>query len=91
MTKLINNRNLSIINFAIVAFFGIIWLINHYQIDWVLVGVFREILTIPFLIAQLIFLVIGVITIINQKPSVLFLISLLILAICSFITISSFF
>ena len=91
MNKLINNRNLAIVNFAIVTFFGLIWLINHYQIDWVLVGVFREILTIPFLIAQLLFLVIGVINIIKQKPSILFVISLIALAVCSFVTISSFF
>lgn len=60
MDKLITNRNLTIVNFAIVSYFILIWLINFYKIDNVIIGVFREILTIPFLIAQIVFLVIGI-------------------------------
>ena len=90
MNKVITNRNLTIVNFAIVAFFCLIWLIDHYKIDWVLVGLFREILTIPFLVAQLVFLVIGIVFLIKQKPSVLFVISLLGLVLCTVVTIGSF-
>ena len=49
-----------IANFTIVSYFVLIWLINFYKIDIVLIGVFRELLTIPFLIAQIVFLVIGI-------------------------------
>jgi hypothetical protein len=89
MNKLITNKNLTFINFAIVTFFILIWLINIYKIDFVLVGVFRELLTIPILIAQIFFLVIGIKHL--SKSNILTIISLVLLAICSSITIGMFF
>jgi hypothetical protein len=91
MNKLITNRNLTIINFVIVSYFILIWLINFYKIDFVLIGVFREMLTIPFLIAQIVFLVIGIKILIKKQSNSLTIISVLLLAICSIITIGSFF
>ena len=91
MNKLITNRNLIIINFAIVTYFILIWLINFYKIDFVLIGVFGEILTIPFLIAQIVFLVIGIRYLIKNQRNFLTIISVLSLAICTIITIGSFF
>ena len=78
-------------NFAIVSYFILIWLINFYKIDFVLIGVFRELLTIPFLIAQIVFLVIGIKFIIKNQRDTLTIISVLSLAICMIITIGSFF
>ena len=78
-------------NFAIVSYFILIWFINFYKIDFVLIGVFREILTIPFLIAQIIFLVIGIKYLIKNQRNFLTIISVLLLAICIIITIGSFF
>ena len=91
MSKLTTNRNLIIVNFAIVSYFILIWLINFYKIDYVLIGVFRELLTIPFLIAQIVFLVIGIKYVIKNQRNLLVIISVLSLAICSIITIGSFF
>ncbi len=91
MNTLFSNRNLSIANFAIVFYFILIWLINFYQIDFVLIGVFRELLTIPFLIAQIVFVVIGIIHLMKSKKNLLFILSVLALIICSIITIGSFF
>lgn len=91
MNKLITNKNLTIVNFAIVSYFILVWLINYYKIDFVLIGVFRELLTIPFLIAQIIFLVIGINYLIKNKRNFLTIISVLSLAICTIITIGSFF
>ena len=91
MNKLITNRNLTIINFSIVSYFILIWLINYYKIDFILIGVFRELLTIPFLIAQIVFLVIGIKYLIKNPRKPLTIISLLLLAICTIITIGSFF
>ena len=91
MNKLITNRNLIIVNFAIVSYFILIWLINFYKIDFVLIGVFREILTIPFLIAQIVFLAIGIKYLIKNQRNSLTIISVLLLAICTIITIGSFF
>jgi len=89
--KLLTNRNLIIANFAIVSYFILIWMINFYKIDFVLIGVFREMLTIPFLIAQIVFLVIGIKFLIKNQRNILTIISVLSLAICMIITIGSFF
>jgi len=91
MNKLISNKNLTIINFIIVSFFVLAWLINFYKIDFALIEIFRELLTIPFLIAQIVFLVIGIKYLINNKRDSLTIVSVLLLAICSIITIGSFF
>ncbi|WMI69309.1 hypothetical protein [Mangrovimonas sp. YM274] len=91
MSNLITNRILTIINFVIVAYFGLIWLINFYNIDFVVIGVFRELLTLPFLAAQIVFLIIGVVYLIKNNKNLLTIISLLALAICTMITIGSFF
>jgi len=91
MNKLITNRNLTIINFVIVTYFILLWLINFYNIDFVLIGVFRELLTIPFLIAQIVFLVIGIRYLIKNQRNFLTIISVILLAICTVITVGSFF
>jgi hypothetical protein len=67
MNKLITNRNLTIINFVIVTYFGLIYLLDFYKIDFILIGVFREILTIPFIGAQILFLALGIIRLIKHK------------------------
>jgi hypothetical protein len=91
INKLITSKNLTIINFVIVSYFILIWLISFYKIDFVLIGVFGELLTIPFLIAQIVFLVIGIKYLIKNQKNPLIIISVLLLAICSIITIGSFF
>ena len=91
MNKLTTNKKLIIVNFVIITFFILIYLINLYKFDYVLIGVFREILTIPFLIAQIVFLFIGIKYLSKNEMNLLLIISLLSLAICSFITIGSFF
>ena len=78
-------------NFGIVSYFILIWLINIYKIDFVLIGVVREMLTIPFLLAQIVFLVIGIKYLIKNKRNLMTTFSVLALAICTVITIGSFF
>ena len=89
--NLLTGRNLTLINFAIVFYFVLIYTFYIFKIDFVLIGVFQEMLTIPFLIAQVVFVVIGINYLINYKKEVLNIISLLLLTICSAITIGSFF
>ena len=91
MKKSITDRKLIIANFTIVSYFVLIWLINVYKIDIVLIGVFRELLTIPFLIAQIVFLVIGINFLIKNQRNALTIISVLSLAFCMLITVGSFF
>ena len=91
MKKSITDRKLIIANFTIVSYFVLIWLINVYKIDIVLIGVFRELLTIPFLIAQIVFLVIGINFLIKNQRNALTIISVLSLACCMLISVGSFF
>ncbi len=81
---------MTVVNFAIVSYFILIWLIDFYKIDFILIGVFREMLTIPFLVAQLVFLIIGTKHLLKNRWKLL-IISVLSLAICSIFTIGSFF
>ena len=91
MNKLLTTRNLTIINLTIVFYFILIWLINFYEIDYVLIGVFYEMLTIPFLVAQIVFLFLGIKYLMQPPRHYLVIISVVILAICTIITIGSFF
>lgn len=91
MNKLLTNRNLTIINCVIVTYFSLIYLVYNYKIDFVAVGVVNEIATLPFLIAQFVFLALGLIHLIKYKTHFFTIISLIGLAICTFFTIESFF
>ena len=91
MKNIITNRNLTIVNFVIVSYFVLMYALNFYKIDVVLIGVFRELFTIPFLIGQIVFLGIGIKYLMNHKKDFLTIISLLLLAACSVVTIGSFF
>ncbi|MFP2995322.1 hypothetical protein ABN763_05405 [Spongiivirga sp. MCCC 1A20706] len=85
-------NKLALINLIIVAYFLISYLLYLLKIDGVLIGVIKELTTIPFLIAQVVFLVIGIITISKSKPAAtLLLISVILLGICVVITLGSFF
>lgn len=91
MNKLTNNKNLTIINFIIVFYFTLIFLLNYYKINFVLLGVIIELLTLPFLTAQIFFLIIGVKHVITNQKNLITIISIIALAICTIITFSSFF
>jgi len=91
MDKRINNKNLTTINFSIVAYFVLLYVLNYFKIDFVLIGVLREIFTIPFLLAKLLFLVLGIIHVVKYKTYLLTCISIILLAINTIYTIGSFF
>ena len=91
MNTSLTNRNLAVVNFTIVFYFIALWLVNLYSIDFVLIEIFRELLTIPFLIAQIVFLVIGIKHITKNKKDSLIVMSVLTLATCAIITVGSFF
>lgn len=91
MNNLLTGRNLTLINFIIVFYFALIYLLNFYKLDFVLIGVLREVLTIPFLLSQFVFLPTGILYLIKNEKNFFTVISVLALAVCSFITIGSFF
>ena len=72
-------------------YFILLWLVNFYNIDFFFVGFFIELLTIPLFLAQIVFLVIGIKHVMKKQSNVLMFISVISLAICSVITIGSFF
>jgi len=84
------SRNLTVINLIIVAYFILLWLINFYEIDFVLIGVFRELLTIPFLFGQLVLLVLSSIQLLKNQNNRFLILSTFLLAACAVITIGSF-
>ena len=74
-----------------IFYFIMLYLVNYFEIDFVLIGVFRELFTIPFMLGQLVALVIGTIFLIKNKIKFLPLASVLSLAVCAFITFKSLF
>jgi hypothetical protein len=91
MNKIASLYTITWANFAIVAYFGSLFLLNHFKIDALIIGVFREILTIPFLLAQFVFLGLSGKLLVNQKSNGIFLVSVLALTICTVLTVISFF
>jgi hypothetical protein len=90
MRTLVNNNTLTIVNLSIVAYFGLLYLLDFLKIDFVLLGVVREIFTIPFLLAQMLFLVLGIIHVVKHKTHFLTIMSIILLAINAIYTIGSF-
>lgn len=85
------NRNLTIINFTTVIYFITLYLIFLFKIDFVLIGFFVELLTIPFMIGQIVFLVIGINHLVKKhKRSVINIISIVALLICVILTVGSY-
>ena len=91
MTSSTKHRNLTIANFAIVTYFIILGIVHLFKIDFVLFGVLTEFLTIPLLIAQIVFIVIGINTMLKNKANIMMVISVVALVICSIVTIGSLF
>ena len=92
MGNKLTERKLTVVNFIIVSYFVMIFIVNLFKIDITIIGVFREMLTIPFLIGQIVFLIIGCIFLIkNRNTQFLTKLSVILLAICSIITVGSFF
>ncbi len=92
MNIFLSKKWLTVINFVIVLYFLIIYLMYVYKIDHVVIGVFREILSIPFLLAQVFFLFYGIFFLVREKKTYFWLIISLIFLLISFIlTMGSFF
>lgn len=92
INKILTEQKLITINIIIVSYFVLLYLINLLKLDYVLIGFVGEMLTIPFLIGQIVFLILGVLFLMkNKSTSFLTKLSVILLAICFIITNSSFF
>jgi hypothetical protein len=67
MNSILNEKRLTIINLIIVVFFAIIYLTYYFKIDFVLLGVFREMLFLPFIAAQIPVLIFGMLFLAKEK------------------------
>ena len=85
------SKQLTIINFVIITYFMLIWLAYVYKLDFVLLGVLIELVTIPLFIAQIVFLAISIKYLINKKTNKLLTMSVISLSICAIVTIGSLF
>ncbi len=59
MNKLLENKNMMLVNWSIVGYFMILIGLNHYQVDVQILHVLRELFTIPFVLAAVFFSVLG--------------------------------
>lgn len=85
-----NIKKITLINFSITGFFCLIYLQNNSNINNGIVNFIKELFTIPFLIAQVVFLIISIKKILNKRINIRFIISLILLITCSFFTFKSF-
>jgi len=91
MAKTFNEKALTGINFTIVLYFLGIYSVYVFELEHIAIGVVRELLTIPFLVAQLPLLYIGAKRFFdNEKISSLYVLSVSLLALCAILTIGSF-
>ncbi len=88
----LNQKRLMGINLGIVIYFVSIYAIFALKLEHQLIGVFQELLTIPAMLAQVVFLVISVKFLLKkeQKVNLSTKISIVLLAACSIVTITSF-
>lgn len=92
MGQTLTEKKLIFVNFLIVTYFLSVYTIHLFQLENTVIGVFKEILTIPFLLGQIVFLVVGVVFLVKNKKSGFWTkLSVFLLGICSVFTIGSFF
>ena len=90
----LSEKTLLSVSAIISTYFLTIFLLNFLESDIVFVGVLREILTVPMLLGQLAFLVMGITILIKRQESklkYLTVMSILLLTTSSLLTIGSFF
>ena len=87
--KTISENTLVYICLGIIAYFGLIWLLFFFSISSEIIGVFVELLTLPFFSAQIIFSIYGINYLRKHKTSKTTKLSVSLLIICTVLTIIS--
>ena len=65
----LTQQKLTFINVSIAVYFLLLWTIDLFHIKYTIIGVLRELFTIPALLAQIVFLVIGIEFLIKKKQA----------------------
>lgn len=80
------------ISVIIATYFLLLYFLNYYKADHFLFGFFIESLTIPFLLAQVVFLIIGIRLLFSKNAQQnLIILSVVILLVSTILTFGSFF
>ena len=88
----LNGFKLLIASLIVSAYFLTLFLVDYFELDHFLIGFFGELLTIPFLLAQIVFLIIGFYLLLTQKHQRgLIILSIVILSLCSILTFGTIF
>ena len=88
----ITELRLRAVNYIIVSYFIVLYLLNAYQVQNNFIDALRELFTIPFLLAKVVFLILSVVLIRRhgyRRPGTI--ISFIALLACAIATIGSFF
>jgi hypothetical protein len=92
MKGIIDEKRLTIINLIIFLYLLSVYLLYIFEVDTIITGFFVELFTIPFLLAQLVFLIIGIKFLIkNKSVKIVTKVSVFLIVISSIITIGSVF
>lgn len=91
MDSFVSSKGLTAVNLLIVAYFALSYLVNYYQISSKAIQGVSEFLTIPFLIALVIFTAIGLKYLTQKKRRSSTVISIALLGLCAIATAKSFF
>ncbi|HET8886607.1 MAG TPA: hypothetical protein VFM70_09685 [Salinimicrobium sp.] len=92
MKNLIDGKRLLIISIVICLYFLTLFVLDFYNITNVLIGAVAEIFTFPLLLAEIFFLILGIVLLFKQSDQKTFIvISVLALSLCTALTIGSFF
>ena len=92
MKRLGKGSKLLLASLVICSYFLALYLVETLKVDYFLVGFFGELFTIPFLLAQIILLVLGTYLLLTQRTERnLIMLSVVILSICSYLTIGAIF
>lgn len=90
MTKFLDSKKLTCINFLIVGYFIFQFSVYYLSIKHVAIGFIIELFTIPFLIAQVVFILIGIRHFIKNSNQIVFLASFIVLIISFLYIVSTF-
>lgn len=91
MDRFFSSKNLTVINLLIVAFFCLLYLVNYFDIKNPGVQAVGELLTVPFLIALVVFTAVGVKYLTQRKKQFWTVFSIALLGLCAISTVKSFF
>lgn len=91
MNKVLSSKGLTLANLVIVAYFSLLYLVNYYQWKSQAIQVVGELLTIPFLIALVVFTAIGIKYLTQRKKRSSTVVSIMLLGLCAIATVKSFF